>query len=410
MATINSRGGKLFFDFRYKGQRCREYTKLDDNQANRRRAQKVMERIEAQITLGTFVYKDYFPKSKRVAFFEEFDRKAEEARLNPHELDDSVPYLKDFAELWLSEKKIEWRDSHLMTVITNLNNYIVPRLGEKRVNDITKADILNFRSTLAKDPKRKTSPLKAATINKIMTPLRMLMNEAADRYEFTSPYRGIKSLKAQKIDVEPFTLEEVRLILANVRLDFRAYFTVRFFTGMRTGEVDGLQWKYVDFDRRQILIRETVVDDKLTYTKTDGSQREIQMSQPVYDALLSQRAVTRGEQFVFATRTGTPLKHNNVTKRVWYPLLRYLGLKPRRPYQTRHTAATLWLAAGESPEWIARQMGHTTTEMLFRVYSRYVPNLTRQDGSAFDRLLQQRFLTDTPAPTEEADSDAAPEL
>ena len=32
-------------------------------------------------------------------------------------------------------------------------------------------------------------------------------------------------------------------------------------------------------------------------------------------------------------------------------------------------------------------MGHTTTEMLFRVYSRYVPNITRQDGSAMDRLL-----------------------
>ena len=73
--------------------------------------------------------------------------------------------------------------------------------------------------------------------------------------------------------------------------------------------------------------------------------------------------------------------------RVWYPLLRYLGLRKRRPYQTRHTAATLWLASGESPEWIARQMGHTTTEMLFRVYSRFVPNLTRQDGSAFERLL-----------------------
>lgn len=58
-------------------------------------------------------------------------------------------------------------------------------------------------------------------------------------------------------------------------------------------------------------------------------------------------------------------------------------------YQTRHTAATLWLGAGENPEWIARQMGHTTTEMLFRVYSRYVPNLTRQDGSAFERLIMQ---------------------
>jgi len=59
----------------------------------------------------------------------------------------------------------------------------------------------------------------------------------------------------------------------------------------------------------------------------------------------------------------------------------------RRPYQCRHTAATLWLGAGENPEWIARQLGHTTTEMLFRVYSRYVPNLTRRDGSAFERLL-----------------------
>jgi integrase len=66
-------------------------------------------------------------------------------------------------------------------------------------------------------------------------------------------------------------------------------------------------------------------------------------------------------------------------------------MKDRRFYQTRHTAATLWLASGEAPEWIAKQMGHTSTEMLFKVYSRYVPNLTRQDGSAFERLLLQRM-------------------
>jgi integrase len=76
-----------------------------------------------------------------------------------------------------------------------------------------------------------------------------------------------------------------------------------------------------------------------------------------------------------------------VTKRVWYPLLRYLSLKKRRPYQTRHTAATLWLAAGENPLWIAQQLGHASPEMLFRVYGRFVPNLTRRDGSAFERLL-----------------------
>jgi len=38
-------------------------------------------------------------------------------------------------------------------------------------------------------------------------------------------------------------------------------------------------------------------------------------------------------------------------------------------------------------------MGHTTTEMLFRVYSRFVPNLTRQDGTAMERLLSENGLT-----------------
>ncbi len=84
---------------------------------------------------------------------------------------------------------------------------------------------------------------------------------------------------------------------------------------------------------------------------------------------------------------GNPLDHNNVTKRVWYPILRYLGLKKRRPYQTRHTTATLLLASGENPEWVARFLGHVSTEMLFKVYSRYIPSLTRQDGSAFERML-----------------------
>jgi integrase len=111
------------------------------------------------------------------------------------------------------------------------------------------------------------------------------------------------------------------------------------------------------------------------------------MSSLVEDARKAQHKVTGEGEYVFCTRDGTPLDTTNVTQRVWYPFIRYLELAPRRPYHCRHTAATLWLAAGENPEWIARQMGHTTTEMLFRVYSRYVPNLTRRDGNAFDRFV-----------------------
>ena len=78
--------------------------------------------------------------------------------------------------------------------------------------------------------------------------------------------------------------------------------------------------------------------------------------------------------------------------------LNFLGMPLRKKPSWRRrlrTAATLWLAAGENPEWIARQMGHTTTEMLFRVYSRYVPNLTRRDGSAIERLLINEFNAKT---------------
>ena len=51
----------------------------------------------------------------------------------------------------------------------------------------------------------------------------------------------------------------------------------------------------------------------------------------------------------------------------------------------------MWLAAGESPEWIACQLGHSDTKMLFSKYSKYVPNLTRRDGSAIERILASRF-------------------
>ena len=78
-----------------------------------------------------------------------------------------------------------------------------------------------------------------------------------------------------------------------------------------------------------------------------------------------------------------------------------------RPHRSGQTAATLMLASGENPEWIARTLGHTNTDMLFRVYSRYVPNLTRQDGRAFAGLINSRLADkeETTAPMTSADLD-----
>ncbi len=396
MASIRARAdnGLLFFDFRVGNQRFREQTKLKDTPANRKLTGKVLARLEEQIALGTFNYSEFFPGSKNAAKLEQAKPTANvtliaQAVSTMDQSAKATPLFKEFAETWYAEKSVEWRASHKKTIREILDNRLNPRFGEMMVGNITKADILSFRADLAKAPARnKTNLLSNPRINKILNPLRQILCEAADRFDFRMPFQNIKQLRVKRTDVEPFSLDEVKKIIDTVRLDFKQYMTVRFFTGMRTGEVHGLKWKYVDFDRRLVLVRETVVDGEETYTKTDGSQREIQMSQLVYDALKEQEKSTRKiSEFVFCNREGQPLDYRNVTNRVWKPLLRHLGLKVRRPYQCRHTAATLWLGAGENPEWIARQLGHTTTEMLFRVYSRYVPNLTRRDGSAFERLL-----------------------
>lgn len=384
MATIRERSGKLIADFRYMGIRCRETTNLEDNAYNRRILKKRLEQLQAEITLGTFEYEKYFPKSKRV---EEFKEK----RSQQIAVQTKVPLFKEFTELWFKQKQIEWRDSYQQKVSIVIKNYLIPAFGNQVLSKIKKSDLLNFRASLAKvtHGKDQTS-LKASRINQIMTPLRMILNDAAERYDFESPYKNINNLKESKIEVTPFSLEEVHKILTAVREDFRPYYTIRFFTGMRTSEIDGLQWKNIDLQRREIHIREALVNGVLGGTKTYGSDRTIQMNDRVYQAFLQQKSLNNGKSdFVFCNRHGGPLDYRLVNKRVWHPILRFLGLTPRRAYQTRHTAATLWLAAGENPEWVARQLGHSTTEMLFRVYSRYIPNVTRRDGSAFEAMLER---------------------
>jgi len=399
MASVRARAdtGQLFFDFRYKGVRCREQTSLEDNKINRSKMEKILTKIEEDIEANVFEYRRYFPNSKLADKFDSLQVVRSKISLatqrafsaTPTPID--TPMFSEFVEQWFDEFSVGWRRTYISTVRQIIDSRLIPEFGDKAVSDIHREDILSFRSTLAKEPGRKQdSKLSPRRINAIVLVLTQVLNEAADRYQFNTPGDRIKPLKLKKPNVMPFSLEEVNKIIEAVRSDFKDYFIVRFLTGMRTGEVDGLKWKYVDFERRLIYVRETFTAGDEDYTKNDSSQRDIRMSQPVYEALKRQQLATgKLSKFVFCNRDGNPIDLHNFCKRVWYPLLKHLGYEQRNPYQMRHTAATLWLAAGEAPEWIARQLGHTNTEMLFTVYSRFVPNLTRQDGSAFDRLLLQ---------------------
>lgn len=415
MGSINERNAKLFFDFRFSGKRYREYTALTDSKANRKKLEDVLRKIESEISNGTFEYARYFPNSPNAQAVAanstrstavSVGARAPNPTLQRRAANDAPAMLfGEFAERWYQQKAVEWRASYRESVRHILDRHLLPTFGEVEVTQVDRAKLLAFRTQVAErqvtnrrkpvgnGPRQMLSP---ATTNRIVGILSMILDEAAIEFGMINPCKSVKRLRLRRIDIQPFSMDEAQRLISKVRADYSDYLLVRMFTGLRSGEVNGLKWEFVDFERRQIQVRQTIVRGRTEYTKTDGSQREVQMSQPVFEALKRMEQATRPlGPYVFCTASGEPIDLHNFVKRVWNPLLRNLGLKPRRPYQMRHTCATLWLAAGENPQWIASQLGHTTTEMLFRVYSRFVPNLTRRDGAAFEQLLINKGITAT---------------
>src|SRR5690606_27888653 len=230
--------------------------------------------------------------------------------------------------------------------------------GDRAVGAITKADVLTCRAKLAEMPGRSSPKLAPTTVNRTMGLQRQCLTEASERFGTPDAFKGVKRLKGRRPDVKPFSLEEVEKIRNTIRADYRNYVTCRFFTGMRTGEINGLKWKYVDFENDVIRVREVFsAGESEENAKTESSIRDIPMLTMVKEALELQWEQRDPEaEYVLCSRGGTAIDANNFTIRIWYPLLGYLELKKPRPYHPRHTTATLMLASGENPEWIARLM------------------------------------------------------
>ena len=418
MAKVRARpeSGMLYLDFFYRGVRCREQTALPDTAENRRRVQTLMNRISKEIKQGLFDYAATFPGSPRAAQFAApaaavggiFPAPPGGNPLPAAPAGPDTPTFSDFSVTWRKEMAPQWRRQHRDSVDATFAAHLLTEFGERPVGSITKADVLTFRAKLAEMPGRSSPTLSPTTINRTMGLLRQCLTEASERFGTPDAFKGVKRLKGRRPDVKPFSLEEVEKIRSTIRPDFRNYVTCRFFTGMRTGEINGLKWKYVDFEHEVIKVREVFsAGEAEENAKTESSIRDIPMLPMVKEALEQQWEDRDPDvDYVFCSRGGHPIDAHNFANRIWYPLLRYLELEKRRPYQTRHTTATLMLASGENPEWIARLMGHTNTQMLFTVYSRFVPNLTRQDGLAFTGLVNRKAGKAKPPTLTAAEIDA----
>lgn len=177
-----------------------------------------------------------------------------------------------------------------------------------------------------------------------------------------------------------------------------------FWTGIRPNEAGALKLGDIDWPSSRFRIRAGRYRGVESTPKTASSVRDVDMLPPVVEAMQAQRAQQAaarlkrglgapqpGEDYVFTGPEGGLLNVNNLRDHAWYGTLKKAGLRRRTMYQTRHSFASNALAAGEAPSWVAAMLGHTTPEMLFSVYARFIPNRTRRDGSA----LAERMATTT---------------
>jgi integrase len=81
-------------------------------------------------------------------------------------------------------------------------------------------------------------------------------------------------------------------------------------------------------------------------------------------------------------RTGERWTGDQVIRdRMWTPALRRAKVRYRKPYQTRHTYASMMLMAGENPLWVAKQMGHTDAALTLKRYGRWITSDMPDAGS-----------------------------
>jgi integrase len=397
MATLRVRGGKLHIDFRYRGIRCRETTYLADTPEHRAEVRRRVRQIDGEIAPGTFEYGKWFPRGPRAALF------APPAEEGP-------PQFKAYVLRWLEDKAARIGAGTAYDRRRIVEGKLIPFFGDRRVSDITEEDVEAFIANLKRTPAEDPEPAATAApgtkqpprkrklsnrrVNIILQVLRQSLDRAVKRgWLETNPGREVERLREDKVEILPFSFEEVRLFLDKGLMDeaLRRYFTVAFFSGLRPSEQMGLRWDDIDWHRKLIGVRRAVTRWGEATTKTVGSSRDADMQPPVERALQAQRAASQlRSPWVFPNTQGGTLDITNLRERVWRPALRRAGLRYRTMYQTRHTFATLALSSGEDIGWVARMLGHTSTEMVIRRYYRFVPNLTRRDGSALSRLSTEK--------------------
>ena len=397
VGSVRKINGIVYVDFQYLGERIRESSGLAWNETNAKIVRDQLDRIIVDIKSGTFKFGDVFPESKRRDYLTEKERELLDDARSPDQV-----FLGEYLWKWYDLLKDSGRvaERTLLGYRSYIDLYLIPFLGDLAFADLNPATFDKFISW-ARMRKCRGKGISNETVNKIFVPLRMICQGAAIEYGWGNtynPFFGFKKLpEGDPIEkIHPFSVEEQRQLIAEVSPHWKPYFKFAFCSGIRQGEQNALKLGDIDWSKKLLHISRAMTldeDGKRIEGKTKNrySRRTINLLPVMFEALKEQRDLyeqLEGEYF-FCSPEGKPVNSSNLRSRVWVPALNKAGLKVREMKQTRHSFATAALSCGENPLWIAKVMGHRNTEMVIKVYSKYVEDLgVSKDGAIFNRSLE----------------------
>jgi len=383
--SVYSRGGKLWVDFRYMNQRVREPVGLDDTKSNKLFIREKLDLILAEIENGEFEFAQRFPYSKKKEFFSMLET-------GTYRKDPSAITFGDYYEQWFAAMKPGMTESKIRDYLSVINNHLLPYFGEIPFNLFTPVLMRKFHAHLKGKSGPAGKPLSNKRILNIFIPLRMIVADAFVEYGFDmpDPFKRLKLPNSRKFRVMPFSHEEWRCLMEFIPKWYRPYFEFAVNTGLRPSEQVALKWSAVEEDVFRVELSR-VKNRESQDLKTESSIRVIDITSITRDILGRQKKMTRkfASEYVFVNTQGRPILQDKL-RELFQRAMEKSQLPRRRMYETRHTFASWALAAGELPEWVARTLGHVDTSMVFRTYGRYIPNLTRRDGSAFERFYKEK--------------------
>jgi integrase len=307
-------------------------------------------------------------------------------------------------ERWLPLQATRLRPKTFASYKSVIELHIVPYIGRIRLGKLQADDLDGLYVELLRDGNRRgktPSGLSPASVRYVHRVLRKALGDAHRKGIVARNVAPLADSPKPSADGRPRTIHvwdaaELRRFLDAV-VDHRHHtlFSIAAKTGMRRGELLGLRWADIDFERSTITIRRAVAvvgwSLSIADVKTRTGCRTIDVSGSALDALRSHRERDKRDgsdstRLVFARPDGE-LLHPEYVSRTFDRLVAKHGLTRIRFHDLRHTHATLLLKLSIPVKVVSERLGHASPGFTLNVYQHVLPGMQAEAAQVFDRLL-----------------------